>query len=73
MLQIRIGWLAYAMRLMLKCPNTKSLYDGYKDIHDLSPSKVKQLLLDVLTANKRNDLSWLQKKQIVGALNKVIS
>nr|CAB3264837.1 phosphorylase b kinase regulatory subunit beta [Phallusia mammillata] len=70
MLQIRIGWLAYAMRLMLKCQHPESATGVKLDIHDLSPSNVKQLLVDVLTANKRDDLSWLQKKQIIGALNK---
>ncbi|CAK8685196.1 unnamed protein product [Clavelina lepadiformis] len=78
MLQVRIGWLAHAMRLLLKHRNVH--YGSYdaddggeaqsEDIHDLSPSAIKCLLHDVLTVEKHSDLTWLQKKQIAGALNK---
>uniref|UniRef100_H2Z3G3 Phosphorylase b kinase regulatory subunit n=1 Tax=Ciona savignyi TaxID=51511 RepID=H2Z3G3_CIOSA len=77
MLQIRIGWLAHAMRLLLKhrgnvaCyQETSGVLEGEVDIHDLSPSDVKKLLFDVLDVDNHIDLSWLQRRQITGALNK---
>nr|XP_018669619.1 phosphorylase b kinase regulatory subunit beta [Ciona intestinalis] len=77
MLQVRIGWLAYAMRLLLKhrgnvgsYKETSGVLEGEVDIHDLSPSDVKKLLFDVLDVANHTDLSWLQRRQITGALNK---
>uniref|UniRef100_H2YHL4 Phosphorylase b kinase regulatory subunit n=1 Tax=Ciona savignyi TaxID=51511 RepID=H2YHL4_CIOSA len=77
MLQVRIGWLAHAMRLLLKhrgnvaCyQETSGVLEGEVDIHDLSPSDVKKLLFDVLDVDNHTDLSWLQRRQITGALNK---
>lgn len=76
MLQIRIGWLAYAMRLMLKHRHYDRNNEKEKkvlDVYDLSPSEIKLLLLDVLNIETHKDLTWLQRKQIAGALNKVVT
>jgi len=74
MLQVRIGWLAHAMRLLLKYKccliEQPSHIPGELDVHDLSPSAIKRLLIEVLTVHKHTDLTWLQKKKIVGSLNK---
>ena len=72
MLQIRIGWLAHAMRLMLLHKNTQDPQsENFDDIHDLSPSQIKCLMYDALHVENHKTMSWLQQKQIAGALNKV--
>ncbi|KAB0406750.1 hypothetical protein E2I00_008494, partial [Balaenoptera physalus] len=45
---------------------------GYKpgrDLYQLSPSEVKQLLLDILQP-QRNRRCWLNRRQIDGSLNR---
>ena len=73
MLQIRIGWLSHAMRLMLEHKRKLNL-DGEiaNDIHDLSPSQVKHLMYDALNVENHKTMTWLEQKQIAGALNKVV-
>ena len=73
MLQIRIGWLAHAMRLLLR-HKSRDCKDAHEcDIHDLSPSGIKLLMHEALTFEQHQDLTWLQQKQIAGALNRVRS
>ncbi|XP_061748471.1 phosphorylase b kinase regulatory subunit beta isoform X2 [Nerophis ophidion] len=66
MLKIRVGWLVQAMKQELKvragdmCP---------QDIYQLSPSDIKQLLLDVLQPQHARR-SWLHRRQIDGSLNR---
>lgn len=63
MLRVRIGWLIHAMKLHL---------GGDSKVYSLSPSGIKELVLDVLTLSKKEcTVSWLKRRQINGALNKV--
>ena len=73
MLQVRIGWLAHAMRLLLKHRRSQNCDEDEEaaDIHDLSPSQIKDLMYDALNVENHKNLTWLQQKEIAGALNKV--
>lgn len=73
MLQIRIGWLAHAMRLLLNNKSHGSNDNDATDIHELSPSMIKCLMHDALTFEQKENLTWLEQKQIAGALNRVSS
>lgn len=75
MLQIRIGWLIYAMKLELAFRH--EAVGGYDflplDIHEISPAEIKKLLIDVLNVEARPQLTCLQQRKITGALNKVLN
>ncbi|XP_078608671.1 phosphorylase b kinase regulatory subunit beta-like isoform X2 [Branchiostoma floridae x Branchiostoma japonicum] len=62
-LKIRVGWFIQAMKNELKASSAAK----EQDIHSLSPSAIKQLLLTVLT-QKRED--WLHQRQLDGALGR---
>ncbi|KAJ8400431.1 hypothetical protein AAFF_G00395550 [Aldrovandia affinis] len=66
MLKIRIGWIVQAMKheLEIRAGDMPA-----QDIYQLSPSKVKQLLLDVLQP-QQTGRSWLNRRQIDGSLNR---
>nr|XP_014349482.1 PREDICTED: phosphorylase b kinase regulatory subunit beta [Latimeria chalumnae] len=66
MLQIRIGWIIHAMKheLKIRGGNTPA-----QDMYQLSPSEVKQLLLDVLQPEQQGRC-WLSRRQIDGSLNR---
>ncbi|TRY85265.1 hypothetical protein DNTS_033598, partial [Danionella cerebrum] len=66
MLKIRIGWIVQAMKHELKI---RAGDLPPQDIYQLSPSDVKQLLLDVLQP-QQTGRSWLNKRQIDGSLNR---
>ncbi|XP_039260321.2 phosphorylase b kinase regulatory subunit beta-like [Styela clava] len=72
MLQVRIGWLVHAMKLQLS-NNQESDESSYEHIYSMSPSEIKTLMLDVLKVSQDSQchLSWLRRRQINGALNKV--
>ena len=66
MLKIRIGWIIHAMEYELQ------IHGGNKparDLYQLSPSEVKQLLLDILQP-QQNGRCWLNRRQIAGSLNR---
>ncbi|XP_043937885.1 phosphorylase b kinase regulatory subunit beta isoform X1 [Protopterus annectens] len=66
MLKTRIGWILHAMKHELK------IHAGdmpSRDLYQMSPSEVKQLLLDVLQPQQQGR-SWLNRRQIDGALNR---
>ncbi|XP_061670818.1 phosphorylase b kinase regulatory subunit beta isoform X5 [Syngnathoides biaculeatus] len=66
MLKIRVGWIVQAMKQEL------SIRAGdmpCQDIYQLSPSDIKQLLLDVLQP-QHTGRSWLHRRQIDGSLNR---
>ncbi|XP_045149554.1 phosphorylase b kinase regulatory subunit beta isoform X3 [Echinops telfairi] len=66
MLKIRIGWIIHAMEYELQ------IRGGDKpaiDLYQLSPSEVKQLLLDILQP-QQNRRCWLNRRQIDGSLNR---
>ncbi|CAL8349542.1 unnamed protein product [Merluccius merluccius] len=69
MLKIRIGWIVQAMKheLQIRAGDMPS-----QDIYQLSPSDVKQLLLDVLQPQPQltSRSSWLNRRQIDGSLNR---
>ncbi|XP_035251166.1 phosphorylase b kinase regulatory subunit beta-like isoform X2 [Anguilla anguilla] len=72
MLKIRIGWIVQAMKHELKI---RAGDMPPRDIFQLSPSEVKQLLLDVLKPEQTGSLpgfcrSWLDRRQIDGSLNR---
>ncbi|XP_036440372.1 phosphorylase b kinase regulatory subunit beta isoform X1 [Colossoma macropomum] len=66
MLKIRIGWIVQAMKheLEIRAGGMRA-----QDIYQLSPSDVKQLLLDVLQP-QQTGRSWLNRRQIDGSLNR---
>ncbi|KAJ3593390.1 hypothetical protein NHX12_005725 [Muraenolepis orangiensis] len=66
MLKIRIGWIVQAMKheLKIRAGDMPS-----QDIYQLSPSDVKQLLMDVLQP-QLTSRSWLNRRQIDGSLNR---
>uniref|UniRef100_A0AAR2IN29 Phosphorylase b kinase regulatory subunit n=1 Tax=Pygocentrus nattereri TaxID=42514 RepID=A0AAR2IN29_PYGNA len=66
MLKIRIGWIVQAMKheLEIRAGDMRP-----QDIYQLSPSDVKQLLLDVLQP-QQTGRSWLNRRQIDGSLNR---
>lgn len=66
MLKIRIGWIIHAMEYELQ------VRGGDKpavDLYQLSPSEVKQLLLDILQP-QQSGRCWLNRRQIDGSLNR---
>ncbi|XP_036043530.1 phosphorylase b kinase regulatory subunit beta [Onychomys torridus] len=66
MLKIRIGWIIHAMEYELQ------IRGGHKpavDLYQLSPSEVKQLLLDILQP-QQSGRCWLDRRQIDGSLNR---
>ncbi|KAM4602874.1 phosphorylase b kinase regulatory subunit beta isoform 1-T1 [Polymixia lowei] len=66
MLKIRVGWIVQAMKHELKI---RAGDMPPQDIYQLSPSDVKQLLLDVLQP-QHTGRSWLNRRQIDGSLNR---
>uniref|UniRef100_A0A3P8VKE5 Phosphorylase b kinase regulatory subunit n=1 Tax=Cynoglossus semilaevis TaxID=244447 RepID=A0A3P8VKE5_CYNSE len=66
MLKIRIGWIVQAMKHELKI---RAGDMPPQDIYQLSPSDIKQLLLDVLQT-QQTSRSWLNRRQIDGSLNR---
>ncbi|KAM9366585.1 phosphorylase b kinase regulatory subunit beta isoform 2-T2 [Symphorus nematophorus] len=66
MLKIRVGWIVQAMKHELKI---RAGDMPPQDIHQLSPSDIKQLLLDVLQP-QHTARSWLNRRQIDGSLNR---
>ncbi|XDV18003.1 hypothetical protein PO909_023790 [Leuciscus waleckii] len=66
MLKIRVGWIVQAMKHELKI---RAGDMPPQDIYQMSPSDVKQLLLDVLQP-QQNGRSWLNRRQIDGSLNR---
>uniref|UniRef100_A0A8C4F5M5 Phosphorylase b kinase regulatory subunit n=1 Tax=Dicentrarchus labrax TaxID=13489 RepID=A0A8C4F5M5_DICLA len=66
MLKIRVGWIVQAMKHELKI---RAGDMPTQDIHQLSPSDIKQLLLDVLQP-QHTTRSWLNRRQIDGSLNR---
>ncbi|XP_030620488.1 phosphorylase b kinase regulatory subunit beta isoform X1 [Chanos chanos] len=66
MLKIRIGWIVKAMRQELK---VRAGDMPPQDIYQMSPSDVKQLLLDVLQP-QQTGRTWLNRRQIDGSLNR---
>ncbi|XP_036399756.1 phosphorylase b kinase regulatory subunit beta isoform X2 [Megalops cyprinoides] len=66
MLKIRIGWIVQAMKHELEI---RAGDMPPQDIYQLSPSDVKQLLLDVLQP-QQTGRSWLNRRQIDGSLNR---
>uniref|UniRef100_A0A8D2H330 Phosphorylase b kinase regulatory subunit n=1 Tax=Urocitellus parryii TaxID=9999 RepID=A0A8D2H330_UROPR len=66
MLKIRIGWIIHAMEyeLQIRSGNKPAM-----DLYQLSPSEVKQLLLDILQP-QQNERCWLNRRQIDGSLNR---
>lgn len=80
-LQIRIGWLVYAMRILLDesedglveinpYQNKHVFLTKEKDVFDLSPSDLKSLLLEVLSVKHNSNICLLKQKQVFGALNR---
>uniref|UniRef100_A0A671KV94 Phosphorylase b kinase regulatory subunit n=1 Tax=Sinocyclocheilus anshuiensis TaxID=1608454 RepID=A0A671KV94_9TELE len=65
MLKIRLGWIVQAMKHELKI---RAGDMPPQDIYQMSPSDVKQLLLDVLQP-QQTGRSWLNRRQIDGSLN----
>ncbi|OPJ74278.1 phosphorylase b kinase regulatory subunit beta isoform A [Patagioenas fasciata monilis] len=66
MLQIRVGWIIHAMKyeLQIRAGDMPA-----KDLYQMSPSEVKQLLLDILQPQQQGR-SWLNRRQIDGCLNR---
>lgn len=66
MLKIRIGWIIHAMEyeLQIRGGNKPAV-----DLYQLSPSEVKQLLLDILQP-QQSGRCWLNRRQIDGSLNR---
>lgn len=71
MLRVRIGWLIHAMKLELL--HRAKITEDDVNIYAISPSGIKQLMMDVLNIGKdlSRGLTWLQRRQVNGALNKV--
>uniref|UniRef100_A0A9L0SAF3 Phosphorylase b kinase regulatory subunit n=1 Tax=Equus caballus TaxID=9796 RepID=A0A9L0SAF3_HORSE len=66
MLKIRIGWIIHAMEYELEIRGRNK---PAVDLYQLSPSEVKQLLLDILQP-QQNGRCWLNRRQIDGSLNR---
>ncbi|KAM4638552.1 phosphorylase b kinase regulatory subunit beta isoform 5-T6 [Amazona ochrocephala] len=66
MLKIRIGWIIHAMKYELKI---RAGGMPAKDLYQMSPSEVKQLLLDILQPQQQGR-GWLNRRQIDGSLNR---
>ncbi|XP_015495393.1 phosphorylase b kinase regulatory subunit beta isoform X3 [Parus major] len=69
MLKIRIGWIIHAMEYELKI---RAGDMPAKDLYQMSPSEVKQLLLDILQPQQPGR-SWLNRRQLDGSLNRTPS
>ncbi|NWW28942.1 KPBB kinase, partial [Falcunculus frontatus] len=69
MLKIRIGWIIHAMQYELKI---RAGDMPAKDLYQMSPSEVKQLLLDILQPQQPGR-SWLNRRQLDGSLNRTPS
>ncbi|NXE35403.1 KPBB kinase, partial [Ptilorrhoa leucosticta] len=68
MLKIRIGWIIHAMKYELKI---RAGDMPAKDLYQMSPSEVKQLLLDILQPQQPvTSSSWLNRRQLDGSLNR---
>lgn len=66
MLKIRVGWIIHAMKYELKF---RAGDMPAKDLYQMSPSEVKQLLLDILQPQQQGR-GWLNRRQIDGSLNR---
>ncbi|RXN01833.1 Phosphorylase b kinase regulatory subunit beta [Acipenser ruthenus] len=66
MLKIRVGWIIHAMKHELKI---RAGDMPAQDLYQLSPSEIKQLLLDVLQPQHQGRC-WLNRRQIDGSLNR---
>ncbi|NWR87730.1 KPBB kinase, partial [Furnarius figulus] len=66
MLKIRIGWIIHAMKYELRI---RAGDMPAKDLYQMSPSEVKQLLLDILQPQQPGR-SWFNTRQIDGCLNR---
>ncbi|XP_036296549.1 phosphorylase b kinase regulatory subunit beta isoform X2 [Pipistrellus kuhlii] len=66
MLKIRVGWIIHAMQYELQL---RAGGQAAEDLYQLSPSAVKQLLMDILQP-QQNGRSWLNRRQINGCLNR---
>ncbi|XP_046897214.1 phosphorylase b kinase regulatory subunit beta isoform X1 [Hypomesus transpacificus] len=66
MLKIRIGWIVQAMKHELEI---RAGDMPPQDIYQMSPSDIKQLLLDVLQPQQTRRC-WLHRRQIDGSLNR---
>ncbi|EMP35923.1 Phosphorylase b kinase regulatory subunit beta, partial [Chelonia mydas] len=66
MLKIRVGWIIHAMKYELKI---RAGDMPPMDLYQLSPSEVKQLLLDILQPQQQGRC-WLNRRQIDGSLNR---
>ncbi|EPY76089.1 Phosphorylase b kinase beta regulatory chain isoform 1-like protein [Camelus ferus] len=66
MLKIRIGWIIHAMEYELQIRGGNK---PARDLYQLSPSEVKQLLLDILQP-QQSGRCWLNRRQIDGSLNR---
>ncbi|NXO37360.1 KPBB kinase, partial [Locustella ochotensis] len=66
MLKIRIGWIIHAMKyeLQIRAGDMPA-----RDLYQMSPSEVKQLLLDILQPQQPGR-SWLNRRQLDGSLNR---
>ncbi|XP_026531751.1 phosphorylase b kinase regulatory subunit beta [Notechis scutatus] len=69
MLKIRVGWIVHAMKYELKIRAGEM---PPVDLYQLSPSEVKQLLLDILHPQQQGRC-WLNRRQIDGSLNRTPS
>uniref|UniRef100_A0A8D0HM59 Phosphorylase b kinase regulatory subunit n=1 Tax=Sphenodon punctatus TaxID=8508 RepID=A0A8D0HM59_SPHPU len=69
MLKIRVGWIIHAMKYELKI---RAGDMPAVDLYQLSPSEVKQLLLDILQPQQQGRC-WLHRRQIDGSLNRTPS
>ncbi|KAH0619617.1 hypothetical protein JD844_000390, partial [Phrynosoma platyrhinos] len=69
MLKIRVGWIVHAMKyeLQFRAGEMPPI-----DLYQLSPSEVKQLLLDILQPQQQGRC-WLNRRQIDGSLNRTPS
>ncbi|XP_061863862.1 phosphorylase b kinase regulatory subunit beta isoform X3 [Colius striatus] len=66
MLKIRIGWIIHAMKYELKI---RAGDMPAKDLYQMSPSEVKQLLLDILQPQEQGR-GWLNRRRLDGSLNR---
>ncbi|XP_053557941.1 phosphorylase b kinase regulatory subunit beta isoform X1 [Bombina bombina] len=66
MLKIRVGWIIHAMRYELRI---RSGNQPERDIYQLSPGEIKQLLLYILQPQQQGRC-WLNRRQIDGSLNR---
>ncbi|KAL7978926.1 hypothetical protein Chor_013415 [Crotalus horridus] len=69
MLKIRVGWIVHAMKYELQIRAGEM---PPADLYQMSPSEVKQLLLDILHPQQQGRC-WLNRRQIDGSLNRTPS